>query len=395
VRVALVHPHFSRSTSLERDAVLLAEGLVAQGAEVHCFCDPATRTATVPGVTFHDVHAVRPRGVDRVARLAHPLERASFARAATRRLRRERHGFDVVDVRQTAALEGDVLQVHGVVAAMQRRWPSETGRIYRGARLRAAVAPVTRPQIAVDRTIQRLQLRPDRFRRVIAVTEQVRTDLVAVHDVPPERIDVVPPPVDLERITRATPGGVRPALGIEVGAPLALFVGNGFQRKGLDALVAALADVPHVHLVVVGSGDRSAVAELLEGSELARRVHFAGGVDDPERFYAEADLLVLPTRSEPWGIPLIEAMAAGIPVVSTAVAGAARVVTEAGAGIVVADESTDSLRTAIVALVDDPELRRTMGGRGRVAAQAFGAAQHAAAVLDTYRKALDADPGRN
>ena len=134
VRVALIHPHFSRSSSLERDSVLLAAGLVSHDIEVHVYCDPSTRTADVPGVTFHDVFPTRVGRGPSSSRLGHPLERGSFAIAATRALRRDRHLYDVIDVRQTGAWEHDVVTVHGVVAAMQRRWPSEAGRSFRGNR---------------------------------------------------------------------------------------------------------------------------------------------------------------------------------------------------------------------------------------------------------------------
>jgi glycosyltransferase involved in cell wall biosynthesis len=125
-------------------------------------------------------------------------------------------------------------------------------------------------------------------------------------------------------------------------------------------------------------------------------VHFVGRVAEPEHFYAEADLLVLPTRSDPWGIPLIEGMAAGIPVIGTRIAGAAHIVAGADAGIILADESISALRVAVQGLVDNPELRRRMGERGRAAAARFGARSHAAAVIATYRRALaDADSDRH
>ena len=396
MRVALVHPHFSWSSSLERDSVLLAAGLVSHGVDVHCYCDPDTRTAEMAGVTFHDVAAVRMHHVSTASRFAHPLERASFAINATRALRRDRDLYDAIDVRQTAAWEHDIVTVHGVVAAMQSRWPVETGRVFRAPRFRALVAPVVRPQIGLDRAIQAHQLRPGRFRRVIAVAEQVRDDLTRVHGVPPESIDVIPPPIDYHRITQAQPSGIRAALGVPNGAPLALFVGHDFQRKGLNRLIDAARGVPETHVVVVGDGDQSAVCDSIRGDELARRVHFVGRVDDPERYYAEADLFVLPTRSDPWGIPLIEAMAAGVAVVSTSAAGAARVVTNADAGIIVTDDSDFALREAIHALVRDPARRRRMGERGRAMAVHFSAESHAAAVLETYRRAFnDAHPRRN
>jgi glycosyltransferase involved in cell wall biosynthesis len=224
---------------------------------------------------------------------------------------------------------------------------------------------------------------------VIAVTDQVRDDLHRFHGVLPDVIDVVPPPIDLDRIGKARPTGVRAALGIPADEPLVLFVGHAFQRKGLDRLLEALASVPDAHVLVVGDGDRSDMARLVQRGGLLSRVHFVGRVDEPERYYVESDLLVLPTRSDPWGIPLIEAMAAGVPVVSTSMASAARVVAAADAGIILSDPSIAALRDALLGLIGDPERRRRMGERGRAAAARFGAESHAAAVLETYRRALD------
>jgi glycosyltransferase involved in cell wall biosynthesis len=329
-------------------------------------------------------------------RISHPMERATFAFAATRALRRDRHLFDVVDVRQTGAWEHDVVTVHGVIAALQSRWPAEAGPSLRLARLRAAVSPVVRPQIGLDRAIQSHQLRDGRFRRLIAVTEQVRDDLVRIHGVPPEVIDIVPPPIDLERIQRAQPSGIRTTLGISDGQPLLLFVGHAYQRKGLDRLIEALAGVSDAHLMVVGDGDRAQVGSQIRRKNLEQRVHFVGRVAEPERYYAEADLLVLPSRTEPWGIPLIEAMAAGVPVISAGIAGAAPIVEESRAGLILPEVTVSALREALLTLSCDPELRRSMGERGRIAARAFGYKRHAGAVLETYRRALaDVDPDRD
>src|SRR5262249_31037731 len=173
-----------------------------------------------------------------------PLERATFALSATRALRQDRHLYDLVDVRQTSAWEHDVVTVHGVVAAMQSRWAAETGQLYRAARLRAGAAPVVRPQVGLDRMIQARQFRRDRFRRVIAVTDQVRDDLVRFHRVPLDAVDVIPPPIDLERLGAAEPIGIRGRLRLTWGEPLLLFVGHAFQRKGLDRLILALTGIP-------------------------------------------------------------------------------------------------------------------------------------------------------
>ena len=374
--------------------MLLAAGLVAHGVEVHVYCDPVTRTADVPGIAFHDVRSIRAGRTPASSRMGYPLERGSFALAATRALRRDRHLYDVVDVRQGGALEHDVLTVHGVFKAMQRRWPSEAGRTFRAARLRAFAGPVLRPQIAVDRAIQWWQLRPRRFLRVIAVTSQVRDDLCSLHGVPQDLVDIIPPPIDLDRLTSARHSGIRDSFAISAETPLTLFVGNSFQRKGLDTLVEALVRVPEAHLLVVGDGDPSSL-RLLRDDSVARRVHFVGRVDDPERYYAEADLFVLPTLSDPWGIPLVEAMAAGLPVISTNAAGAAGVVEQAGAGLILREATPQTLAAALAALMADSSARTAMGQNGKTAAVRFGVEQHAAAVLATYDRALSANSGRD
>jgi UDP-glucose:(heptosyl)LPS alpha-1,3-glucosyltransferase len=168
-----------------------------------------------------------------------------------------------------------------------------------------------------------------------------------------------------------------------------LFVGHAFERKGL---AEAIASLPHVeesaHLVVLGNGDPSVFRRQAERLGLERRVHFVGASEQPERFYRDSDLLVLPTRHEPWGIPLIEAMAAGLPVVSTEIAGAADTVRRAGAGVILADTSPGVLGEAISALLLDPARRRTMAERGRVAAGRFGPDAEAENVLAVYRRIM-------
>jgi glycosyltransferase involved in cell wall biosynthesis len=117
---------------------------------------------------------------------------------------------------------------------------------------------------------------------------------------------------------------------------------------------------------------------------VAKRTHFAGATEEPERAYTEADLFVLPTWSDPWGMPLIEAMAAGVPVVTTAAAGAATVVAEAGAGVVVPTRAPRELADAIRAVLEEPSRRAALGIRGKAAADRFGTESQARAVLRTY-----------
>jgi len=381
MRVALVYRNFSLDGSLERDNVLLARSLADRGVEVVCYSNPETRTVEPAGITFRDVRPLRRSR----SRFGYPVECASFALAATRAVRSERDRYDVVDVRGISAWEHDVVHVHAVPKAEHRRWRTGRGRDLRAARARALLAWLHRPQRTVGRGIQRLQFREGRYRAVVAVTEGVRDDLIRQYGVPADRVEVMPPPIDGTRFGGTDGTTVRTEVGLDPGDPVLLFVGHAFERKGLREAIASLPHVePRSHLVVLGRGNREPYARQAHALGLEGRVHFVGVSEEPERYYAAADALLLPTRHEPWGIPLIEAMAAGVPIVSTEIAGAAPTVKQARAGLIVSDTNPHALGAAVSSLLGDVGLRRAMGERGRAAAAPFTADHQAERMIEIY-----------
>jgi UDP-glucose:(heptosyl)LPS alpha-1,3-glucosyltransferase len=248
---------------------------------------------------------------------------------------------------------------------------------------------VIRPRNGVVRAIERLQFRPGCFARLIAVTEQVRRDLVAAHSVPEELVEVMPPPVDLDAF--ASPDGREIRQELQAGSddPVLLFVGHDFERKGLPDAVAALAGLPDgARLIVLGDGDARAARALAEQLGVGRRVHFVGRSDRPQRYYQAADLLVMPTLHDPWGIPLVEAMAAGLPSITTRFAGAAELVDAVGAGVVLREPTPEALASAVESLIADPERRARMSEAGRGAIAPFGVKEQAERTLAIYEQAL-------
>jgi glycosyltransferase involved in cell wall biosynthesis len=386
VRIAFAYRNLNRSGSLERDSIQLVERLVRRGLEMHCYCDPAL-SEEIPGVIQHPVvPATRSR-----SRIGYPLLRLSFAARATRALRRDRSAYDLVHVLGVSAWEHDVVHVPAVMTAEQRRWPEEAGADYRGARLRAFLSPAVRPEVAAVRALESLQFRRGRYHRVTCVTAKVREDLVRVHGVAPEVIDVIPPAIEVARFGEASDGKLRTSLGLPAGSEIVLFVGHAFERKGLGDAIAALAATRQAaHLVVVGNGPREEFEREAAAVGVADRIHFRGGTTEPEAYYASADLVVLPTRHDPWGIPIVEAMAAGVPVITTAAAGSAAAAHAAGAAVLVPPRSPRSLADAISSLLADPDRRREMGERGRKEAARFDVDPLTDATIETYERALAA-----
>jgi glycosyltransferase involved in cell wall biosynthesis len=166
-----------------------------------------------------------------------------------------------------------------------------------------------------------------------------------------------------------------------------LYVGRLDPEKGVDTLLAAFRDVPG-ELVVVGEGVESEQLRALAGD----RVRFAGAkdrdalVDD----YAAADVFVLPSRSEPWGMVLNEAAAAGLPIVASEEVGAAHdLVEEGGNGFRVPAGDVAALRERLAWLARDPELRARAGTRSRELVRAFTPSAWAHGVAQLAAKAAD------
>ena len=157
----------------------------------------------------------------------------------------------------------------------------------------------------------------------------------------------------------------------EVATPFLLFIGRLSWEKGLDRLLRALAHAPGIELRIAGDGDpalREKLQQVAATSGVAQRVRFLGPVDAAEksRLLAQAAALVLPSYSESFGNVVLEAMAAGCPVVVTPEVGAAEVVHATRSGLVLEGEPA-SLGRGIRELLADPESRLAMGRRGREA----------------------------
>ena len=177
--------------------------------------------------------------------------------------------------------------------------------------------------------------------------------------------------------------------------PVAVFVGRLRYYKGLDYLLRSLPLVPNLHLLLVGGGPLwNSTRALAEALGVANRVVFTGDVDDGDlpACYAAGDLFVLPshTRAEAFGTSIVEAMAAGLPVISTEIQTGTSWVNQDGVtGLVIPPCDPGALAAAMGALAADPARRSAMGRAGRARAhEMFEASMMVEAVEGVYREVL-------
>jgi len=181
----------------------------------------------------------------------------------------------------------------------------------------------------------------------------------------------------------------REELGIAEAAMVFVFVGSGFRRKGLPQLLRALSGLREGHLVVVGADkELPALRRKAEQLNLAGRVHFTGGEDDVKPWYAMADCFVLPTLYDPFPNAALEAMACGLPLITSLQCGAAELI-ESGVEGYVCRDPLDVIELArCLNLAAAPGQAQRMGTAARRKVEPYGLARMAQQLTQLYAELM-------
>jgi glycosyltransferase involved in cell wall biosynthesis len=224
-----------------------------------------------------------------------------------------------------------------------------------------------------------------RLRAVIAVSRRTAEELERHYGPLAVPVTVVPNAVDPELFRPRERAGGSP------GRARLLFVG-AYERKGLDVAIRALALMrSDAELVAIGDGDRARHLRLASQVHVADRVRLEPPRERIEEAFALADAFVFPTRYEPYGMVIAEALASGVPVVTTALAGAAELIRPGESGFVLEDpEDAAGFAAALDRVVGDPAARARMAQAARAAVRDLTWDMVADRTLEVYRAAAGA-----
>ncbi|MGH7783750.1 MAG: glycosyltransferase family 4 protein, partial [Candidatus Binatia bacterium] len=315
MKIGLVHKRLDLKGGTERDLYVTAQGLRDLGHEIHLFCSELSVSAPT-GVIVHRVPVLR---LGRTARLW------TFALWAPKIA--GRYHCDVI-VGFGRILRQDVLRSGG---GSHRGFLDKFGS-HGGARRRLWQRFSIYHQSIL--AIERRQFHSNRYKQVIAVSEEVKKDLMRYYEIPENKICVLYNGVDENRFHPSRRMEARPLIrqrwGIPADVALVLFVGSGFRRKGLDRLLSIWKSprLKDTWLLVVGDDARMPWYKAWGESVAQRRIVFAGRQSDIENYYAAADIVALPAIQEAFGNVILEALASGLPVLVSRAAGAAEVLSE-------------------------------------------------------------------
>lgn len=300
----------------QRDMMRIARACVEHGHEVHIFTQSWNGPAPQAGITPHILPG-----------------RGWFNHQRYRDFIRQTHAA-------ISSLAADYVVGFNRVPGLDAYFASDPCFIERGQSHRSPFYRLSgRYRFFAD--CERAVFSPESGCEILLLSPREKAFFQHWYATPDARFHLIPPPLPADRAAALDVDEARRSVRSEFGfAPedhLLLLVGSGFRTKGLDRVIAGLAALPpeirnRTRLLAVGQDNPRPFVKLAEKSGLADRVKICAGRDDIPRLMHAADLLVHPARSELAGHVLIEAMAAGLPILVSDVCGYAFHVAQAGAG---------------------------------------------------------------
>jgi D-inositol-3-phosphate glycosyltransferase len=299
-----------------------------------------------------------------------------------------------------------------VAGELARRAPAPTVHMFHtlGAMKDLAAGDGAAPEIGPRRAVEAAIMR--RADALVAATPVDKANMVELYGADPAKIRVIPPGVDLEVFRPIPAAQARAHLDLPPEHRMILFVGRIDPVKGLDTLVRAMALVVqedprwrHDACLCVIGGDRSDDPSLLN-VEMARidalraelglteLVTFLGPQAQEELpyYYAAAEVVVVPSRYESFGLVALEAMACGTPVIASDVGGLSTLIRNGRTGFLVPDGNPTALAATLLALLDNPRLRAELGEHGVATAEAYGWPAVAERIEALYEVVLRGEP---
>jgi UDP-glucose:(heptosyl)LPS alpha-1,3-glucosyltransferase len=367
MKIALVVHDYHKSGGHSRYVAELAERF-AREHEVHVF---ANRIEEGPSrqIRFHPVPAWRATALTTIL---------TFVLPATLKLAGD---FDIIHAQGLCSLRQNIITAHicqgGWFAAQAER---QGGLTWRQKLFRALVT-------RLERTIYQPAYSP----HVIAVSEKVRQDLGQYYG-RTQSVTVMHHGVDLERFNPRQRlryrDSARRELGVAEGELVALYVGD--LQKGAAPAIEAIACTEGIRLLLVSRSRTNSYQRLAAALGVADRITFCPATDQIERIYAAADVLLFPTVYDAFGMVITEAMAMGLPVITSRAAGAAELIEHERDGLLV-DGAGDpqKLSLALRRLAVDPRLRENLAARARQTIEAYTWDRVAEETMKIYRRVLN------
>jgi len=375
MKIAVIRQKFVNYGGAEQFVSGYTTHLANIGHEIHIFANQWT-PSNHPNIKIHSVRAIKRNSFLRVL---------SFAWFALQSIRSE--SFDIVQSHERIWHQ----DIYRAGDGCHREWLER----------RAYYLPFIKRFFFRFNLFHRLILRLEKrifengeCKKIIAISEMVKRDILRHYQLPEDRVKVVYNGVRLDRFNpsnrKSFRDEIRQQLRISDEEVMILFVGSGFERKGLEYLIKSVQYMKQKNwrLVLVGKGKWKRYLGFASKENQGKITHLEP-IDEIEKMYAAADFFVLPSIYEPFGNANLEALASGLPIITSRNCGAAEIITPKKEGIILEDPSDYKAIADAIDFLMDSKIRESMGESARLLAEKFTQERNASEMLEVYQKLID------
>ena len=375
MNIAFIARRYDRVGGTEIDLFHLTELLASFGHDITIYCQQV-RVTPAPGVSIKKIPTLGPGRLIQMLSLAWLGPKMAYG------------GSHHIIIGFTRVLKQDLVRCGGGTHKLfvEKIKKAESGF----KRLLRNISPYHNALIAVEK--RQFQLG---CRKVLAISEVVKHEVVSVYNVPESRVEVIYDGIDTELFSPEKRDKysreIRDQFSIPHDAFVVLFLGSGYKRKNLSTLLESLSHIANenIYCLVVG-GDKHPEAYAAQARSLGieNRVVFAGIQREAEKFYGAADIFVIPSLQEAFGNVVLEAMASGMPAVTTSLSGASEVMKGDLKNFILKDPFDSHGLAKIIEKLTDNALNEKLSKEAREIARSYTLEANARAIEGLCKKVI-------
>ena len=371
-KIAILIENFDKKGGSERRTYELVKQLIKRGHNITVFANSWSNIPTFEGEGINFVKVPMTRWP---FRFMAPLTYAFFADKAVKK-----EDFDIIHS-QTRTYYQDVATLGG---GCHRAWIDE-GSSFK------LLDPFHRAVLSIEKK----QFQNGNYKRIIVNSKLSKNGILKFYPVPEKRIKVIHNGVDAERFNPLNKEKYRTEIrkrhNLSDNDFVILYVGSGFKRKGVSYLIEAVASIGNdsinksrIKLLIVGKDRLWPYKRLAAKADIDKNIIFVDYASETEKYYAASDIFALPTFFDPFANVTLEAMASGIPVITTRKNGASEIIEDGKDGFVINSPlEIDAIAEKIRALLNS-KMRNEMGNMAREKSKGFTWDRMAEETLKVY-----------
>jgi UDP-glucose:(heptosyl)LPS alpha-1,3-glucosyltransferase len=391
MKIAILRKKYTFHGGAESFSSALVKSLADKGHEVHIFAIQWDAQDINQNIYFHKVPAIT---------FLSFVRDLTFALSSLLILKRQGGDFDIIQTHDKTLYQDIYRAGDGChIEWLKRRW--------RRIGVAGKISILLNPYHWLILFLEHRILKGRRFRKIIAISRLVKENIMTNYHVPAESIEVIYNGVDLEKFNPVNRGKyrriIRQTYGIGKDNLVFLFVGSGFERKGVKYLIESMESVKEpVTLMIVGKGKHPFNSPLTKGGikggspSKNHKIIFCGPQKDINQYYAAADVFVSPSIYEPFGNVHLEALASGLPVVTTKSSGAAEIISDGINGFVIQQpEDVSSMAKKIRFFIQKREQLESMREKARKLSEEFSYEKHIEVIEKLYEGIINERANEN